>query len=86
LGYLNAIKPEGEIIHLLESVKKDQFIEIEKESGKSLGTYGFTEFSHTGAYADCANLGYLISAAVDTVIFRSRPFMSMAASYELRKK
>ena len=86
MGYFNAIKPEGEVIHFLDSVKKDVYIEIEKESGKSLGTYGFTELNLTGAFADCSNLGYLVSAAVDTVIFRSRPFMTMAASYELRKK
>ena len=86
LGYFNAIKPEGEILHFLDSVKKDRFIEIEKESGKSLGTYGFTELNYTGAFSDCPNIGYLVSAAMDNVIFRSRPFMTMAASYELRKK
>ena len=51
-----------------------------------MGSYGFTQFKFSGSFADCANIGYLLNAAVDTVIFRSRPFTTMAASYELRKK
>ena len=49
-------------------------------------TFGFTELKFSGSYADCPNLGYLLNAAVDTVMFRSKPFTTMAAGYELRKK
>jgi hypothetical protein len=86
LGYFNVVNPKSELLHLLETVKKDLYIEIEKDSGKTLNTYGFTELKLSGSYADCANLGYLLNAAVDTVIFRSKPFTTMAAGYELRKK
>jgi len=51
-----------------------------------LHTFGFTELKFSGSYADCPNLGYLLNAAVDTVMFRSKPFTTMAAGYELRKK
>ena len=48
--------------------------------------YGFTELSYNGAFAECNNLAFLLNAAVDNVLYRAKPFTSLAASYELRKK
>ena len=48
-------------------------------------SFGFSKFNITGAYADCASIGLLMNASVDTVIYRAKPFFTLAAGYELRK-
>jgi hypothetical protein len=48
-------------------------------------TYGFSKFTISGGYADCSNIGYLLSACVENVIYRAKPFTNLAAGYEMRK-
>ena len=52
----------------------------------TLKSYGFTKFIMSAAFIDCPNLGYLIGASVDTVIYRAKPFTSIVYAYEMRKK
>ncbi len=67
-------------------MKSDDTITIDDEGRDTLSSYGFTKFIMSGAFIDCPNLGYLIGASVDTVIYRAKPFTSMAYAYEMRKK
>ena len=67
-------------------MKPDEAINLGDEGGDTLKTYGFTKLVMSGAYLDCANLGYLIGASIDTVIYRAKPFTSMVYAYKMRKK
>jgi len=67
-------------------MKPDDVINIDDEGRDTLKSYGFTKFVMSGAFIDCPNLGYLIGASVDTVIYRAKPFTSMVHAYEMRKK
>ncbi len=67
-------------------MKPDCVINIDDEGTDTLKSYGFTKFIMSAAFLDCPNLGYLIGASVDTVIYRAKPFTSMVYAYEMRKK
>jgi len=67
-------------------MKPSDVINIGDEGRDTLKSYGFTKFVMSAAYQDCPNLGYLIGASVDAVIYRAKPFTSMVYAYEMRKK
>ena len=69
-----------------EGEKKKKVINIGDDDDDTLKSYGFTKFNMSGAFNDCPNLGYLIGASIDSVIYRAKPFTSMVYEYEMRKK
>ena len=52
-------------------MKPDDVINIDDEGMDTPKSYRFTNFVMSAAFLDCPNLGYLIGASVDTVIYRA---------------